>query len=169
MSDTEQQKKPSKLAAFFKGYQSGTFNGALMMGIYQLVLFGAKAMEISFFGGLPVVELPTIIVTVMATGLFSGVMAVKRLLTEHESHPAERVADRVAIVPVIGQSMTPQLAVAQASEVEQDAAPTQWASKVGPRQNNIDAILKNGSMTDQDRAAAILAERQQASAAEATR
>lgn len=155
MSEPTTSKK-SGLGAFFGGFGSGAFNGLMMLGIYQVVGF-------AILGSFPLGAVG-ILMTAITTGIFGGIMSVKRALSsdKHES-ATERTP---AAVPVISQSvgMAPSMDLAQSQEAETSRG--SWADRVGRREDNVQKILANGSLSDKDRASAILAEREQQSASQ---
>lgn len=159
--ENQLQSKPSLLGSFTKGFLNGAGTGGLMMGIFQLV---------ALTGLLHGIAIPYMIGMVVCTGLFSGVMAVKRDLDENKEialaarsgvTPRGRSPEAVVPVPVVGAAVAADRAPEQA----------QWAERVGgaASRDRVSQILANGSLSDKDRAAAILAERNAAQLAEAQR
>ena len=154
--------RSSKLGSFLSGFGSGAFNGALMLGIFSGVVFTLGKLGIA---GLSMMTAGPIAATILATGLFSGVMAVKRALSEGNGHSAGKDHGQTTVlVPAVTQSIAPSVSMDKAESV--DTAPTQsWAERVGQSngtQSRVDQILANGSMSDKDRAAAILQSRENA-------
>lgn len=153
------------LGSFLRGFGGGAGTGALMMGIFQVV---------ALTGLLHSVALPYMIGMVLCTGVFGGVMAVKREAdAAREQQPAGARAHRS------GQGHAPSRARSQEYTVpvpvmaDEVSGPAQgaWADRVGGgnRSGRIEQILANGSMSDRDRAGAILAEREAAMAAQSQR
>ncbi len=164
--------RPSALAAFAKGAMSGAFSGALMMGIVMLVgtvapLFGVASIAGVSLIGFTTAGFTTAALTTIATSLFGGAMAVKHTLFDAPKLPS--AASSTVAIPVGGKggevTVMPDLAN------EPEAAPTKnWAASTGRSegaQSRIQQILDNGAMNDTDRAAAILAERNNAAATNA--
>ncbi len=153
--------QPSILSAFVKGAGSGIFSGGLMMSI-----LGA----LSLIPGVALAPaLPVALMIVGATGLFGGIMATKRILFD-EPAAAREAGETVMPIPTgaAGVAMAPTLA-AEADEpsAAQDAPTKNWAASTGRSdgaQSRIQQILDNGSLSDKDRASAILAAREASSA-----
>ena len=140
---------PGSVGKFFGGFKSGIFSGALMMGVLSLVSLTGLV------GALPITMM---VGTALTTGLFSGTMSVIRGGGHQAAAPAAQPAPRTARAPAqgIAQERAPEQALN-----ESVAPSTKWADKVGQRQDRVQQILDR-DMSDQNRAAAILAEREQA-------
>ena len=160
--------RPSTTGTFLRGFTNSAGSGALMSGIfYGLAIAAFKLFAFNplhFAAGTTVIGaaasvLPVALFMVAAIGLFGGVMAMKRAGEEQREAaqtgiaPASRArSQEVTIVP----AMAPMVAADRAE------APG-WAARMGgPADNRIQQILANGSMSDRDRASAILAEREAA-------
>lgn len=165
------------------GLISGLKTGLLMMGIFALLSasaysFGiiapaAGALAPSFTAALMNV-LPGAALGVVATALFTTVNHVLNIPSPALEFPygvkgkegmmvrgAEITQAPAVAMPIIhGRSAEKQHAVEQTIEHAQPS----WADRVGHgHQTRIADILANGSMSDKDRAAALLAERETAS------
>ncbi len=146
--------KPSSLAAFLRGCGSGVVNGALMLGIFSVIGLAAT-------GAWPLLP-KAIAMTIATTGIFSGIMGVRRAHSE-EKNAYSNATHTATMVPVISQgvTMTPSMDIDQAPETKRGS----WVERTGSgsaQQTNVDKILANGSLSDTDRASAILAERERA-------
>ena len=159
----ESANSPSMLGTFFKGAGSGALNGGMMMGIFWAV--GSLA-TIAFGPTIPVVGATAMLLTTACTGIFGGVMAVKRSM-ETKSDVREITG---VTRPSAAEEMTPAVAMSQtvsapamAEEAEMAAAPTRsWTDRTSASRStdSIRQILDNGAMSDKDRASAILAARE---------
>lgn len=178
--------KPSALGSFFKGFLNSAGSGAAMSGIFYgmaivaLKLFAFNPLHlgtaVSAFGAsLGVIPgtaaaavlgvLPVALFMVTAIGVFGGVMAIKRDIDEAKAVAAEttttvtrqRSTDLApVIVPMVGAVSADR---AEAPESSPDTA--NWTDRTGGgHRDRIQSILANGSLTDKDRASAILAERE---------
>lgn len=157
-------KPTSATRAFFSGFGSGAMSGALMTGIVAL-------LSLPFGGGIGLLSAG---IMVAATGIFGGVMSAKRALFDAPPHtlasPTVFIPTVVAGVsaPAVVQSVAPAISLPDFSP--ESAAPAKsWVAQTGRADNRIEQILTNGTMSDKDRASAILAERQAASLAEPAR
>jgi len=161
------QERPSATAAFFRGFLTSAATGALMAGIFAALsmtsIFGAPAAGIAW---------GVIALTTTATGLFGGLIAAKRALfdaTEVAHHAPTYVP--VPVAGMSGPAMAPAVSYDappdQPSPVE--AANGRWADKVGrdAPTTRVQQILANGSMSDKERASALLAARDEAANAPA--
>ena len=154
-------------------------SGALMSGIFYGLGFAAQAI-------LPLVPalaplavalhfslIPAIVgagLMVGAVGLFGGVMALKREGEEAKAAAATTVSH--SATRARSQEVTPVMVPVMGASMNADEAPAQtnWAERTGGRSNDrIQQILANGSLSDKDRAGAILAEREAAAAQGAQR
>jgi hypothetical protein len=166
--------RPSALRAFLGGFGTGAFNGSLMMGIFSVgsLALGAlgTALNIAGLAALSPIGIWPAVAAVVATGLFSGVMGVKRAFTEtadeHTSTTA-RSAHTQVLVPTMGHGVAPQMDIAEVADMDTGRR-TDWAERTGQRSNNMQQILANGAMNDKDRASAILAERERTASAHAS-
>lgn len=169
--------RPGGFGTFMKGFFSSAGSGALMSGIfYGIALLGAKLfpaiVEFTHIGWAPTLMgtlggiAGPIALMVLAVGVFGGVMATMRekaeakeftTITRSVSREQERSAEPTPVlVPMVGTSV--------AADRAEDAAPrASWVSRTGGsdgHRDRIQQILNNGSMSDKDRAGAILAERE---------
>lgn len=172
----ETMEHPSRTGSFFSGFGSGLMSGALMMGLVFTLAATAALTGISgaaiplvlgehFLGFLGTASFMTV-----ATGLFGGVMNVKRAIFDGAEQAANPQPSYVAI-PTPGLN-APALAPVVALDRAEQPAPTQsWVAKTGrdahAQSGNIQQILDNGALSDKDRASAILAERTAADTAQA--
>ncbi len=156
---------------FRRGFFKGAGSGALMMGIFSSV------MAAQFFL-LPMIGIPAIAafslgsslgmigMGTVATGLFSGVTATQRAAESVNS--AHNVSHDAQRAPIRG----PEHAIAPAMEHASHNSRV-WQDKVSadrPRgHDHVSQILADGRLSDRDRAAAILREREQSSTLEAQR
>ena len=150
--------RPSLIGSFFRGALSSAFSGALMAGIVALVgpFFGVPA---TLVGALFLFT---------ATGMFGGVMAVKRAVFD-TPHPGAYEAPAQSYVPVPAIA-GPAVGADLANEPEQPSK--SWVaetSRNGDAQSRIQQILANGALNDKDRASAILAAREAAASADTAR
>lgn len=153
--------------AFFKGAGSG----ALMMGIFAGVLNVASMVgAAALFGLTAPALLPAIGMMgfgAVATGLFSGITASQRAVesahsASNASHPARREPIARAPEHAVSHSMD--------QVVHNQRA---WTERVAPSRSSgadrIGQIIADRSLSDRDRAAAILRDREQSSASEVSR
>lgn len=144
--------RPSKLGTFLRGFGSGASNSAIMLGIFA---------GVGFIFGLPAMVLPVLGATVLTTGIFSGIMGLKKASSEDEPVKVTHLKATPAKTHEVHQAQAP--AVEQSVSASNDIR-SDWAERVGNRSNSqsrIQEIVANGSMSDKDRARAILAEREQ--------
>ncbi len=163
---TEPAERPSGPRAFFGGFGSGMLSGALMMGVVftlgaiatlypPLAAIAPHVLSWSFVG--------TAAFMSVATGLFGGLMNMKR------TYASTAAAAHTDVIPVTIPMQSQDLALAPATvlpdAVEQEAPTKNWAAETGRNANSqtrIQQILANGSLSDTDRAHAILAAREAA-------
>lgn len=157
--------RPSLVGSFFKGAMSSAMSGAMMSGIVALVtpLLGGAGIIATLTATAPLM--------ILATGLFGGVMGIKRAMFD-APHTA---ADSSTVIPVPVASVSgPAVSVPAISAdmaAGQDQPTKNWVAETGGERNaqqRIQQIIVNGSMSDKDRASAILAARE-ASAADTGR
>ncbi|MBX9727100.1 MAG: hypothetical protein K2X09_07530 [Rickettsiales bacterium] len=157
-SVTNPQERPSILGSFFKGAMSSAISGAMMAGIVALVgpLFGAAALG---WGGA--------LLMFTATGLFGGVMGVKRAMFDSPSAGSSQST----FIPIpVGGVSGPAVSIPSVSAdmaAEQDQPTKNWVAdtaREGDAKQRIQQIIASGRMADQDRASAILAAREAAAA-----
>ncbi len=147
---------PNTAGTFLRGFRSGALNSSLMLGIFSAVTMAVTA-SLTLPLGLSVMG-----ITVLTTGIFSGVMGVKKS-TESKGAGHEVAAPRAQT-----RAPAPSPALSQAVEMEQAPAletRTDWADRTRrstDAPSRVQQILANGSLSDKDRASAILAERAQA-------
>lgn len=143
---------------FSRAFVKGSGAGALMMGIFS-GLSGVSALVFGFgtpfgWGMLGMMGLGAV-----ATGLFSGITATQRAAesahsASNVSHPARRETVRapeqaVAVAPVMDQAIHNQRAWTQRVSAERTSG-----------QDRVSQIIADRSLSDGDRAAAILRERE---------
>jgi hypothetical protein len=164
------ENRSSIVGSFFKGALSSAFSGALMAGIVSLVtpMLGSSAFTLAAVGTTLAATAPMMI---LATGLFGGVMGIKRAMFDAPS--ASRSETNVIPVPVAGMSgpaLAPSISADMAPQTDQ---PTRnWVASTGREgdaQSRIQQIISQGSMSDKDRASAILAAREAAASTETLR
>lgn len=159
---------------FNRAFVKGAGSGALMMGIFAGVLNVASFVGVAgIFGLTAPALLPAIGMMgfgAVATGLFSGITASQRSVDA--AHSASNVSHQVSRAPV----RAPEHGVApSASQAVNQAAHNQnaWANRVSANrtggQDRITQIINDRQLSDGDRAAAILREREQSSTLEASR
>ncbi len=169
------QTKPSALGSFSKGFLNSAGSGALMSGIFYSLIIAAEMLFPAMFAGHMLVPLAaTLMGTVAgvmlpaafmvgAIGLFGGIMTMKRDSEENKNLGANTTVVRqrsAGVTPVMVPMMGAAVAADRAEDVS-NAPTTNWAERSGGAQRNrVQDILANGSMSDKDRASAILAERQ---------
>lgn len=132
-----------------------------MMGIFSLIALTPllSPIPLGYMAGM-----------VLCTGLFSGVMGIKRANDE-----AKITAPQDATLRSVTNESTPVLVPMMGTAVAADRAEapetTQWRDRTGGPTGNarIQQILANGSLSDRDRASAILAAREAAETAPAQR
>ncbi|MBN8544449.1 MAG: hypothetical protein J0M34_09330 [Alphaproteobacteria bacterium] len=157
------QQKPDDTGNFIKGAIKGMVTSALFMGLFYGML-GVAGIII----GEAIINFaaPTTLLTIggafIASTLFNGIISVLngREQSKNTDQASQgRGREQETITPVMLPTMAPTVAADRAQETE-SAPEREWAQNVGTRSNNIEQILQNGSMSDKDRAAAILAERE---------
>lgn len=165
---------------FMRGFMNGAGSGALMMGIFYTGYLGLVALSVIGTGGLTLGAvlgvLPTFGIGVLSTGLFSGIMASKRSAEQLDaastlSHPAARHAPTRSVAPA-QEHATPIPVMASVTEAPSAEPQKRWSETVRPHaasgQDRVQQILTNGSLSDKERASAILAEREAAQHAQHT-
>ncbi len=179
--------RPSWMSRALRGFGSGVFSGTLMMGIYNIVLIGAALA--GFGGGWAALEighnLAVGAIGILTTGLFGAVMAASKQAEEQPKIvTTDQAGAQAVIVPTLGYAMQPTRDVADDNSITADDDTEQsldtithrnksWAATVNRNVNNsnrrnLHQIIADGKMSDKDRAAAILAEREVASAEDKT-
>ena len=163
------EERPSLIGSFAKGALSSAMSGALMAGIVSLVtpLIGG-AFTFAAVGTALATTAPLMIV---ATALFGGVMAIKRTMFDAPSASSnESNFIPVPVAGISGPAVTPVISADMAPAADQ---PTKnWAASSGrdaDTQNRIQQIIAQGTMSDKDRAGAILAAREAAASADQAR
>ena len=158
----EKTQRPSAIGSFFSGGMSGLFSGIVMALIIASIAPFVGVAGATFMGTLAASG-PLM---VLAATLFGGVMGAKRALFDAPDHANAGVT--IVPVPVPGMStpaMAPVMAMAEDAP-EQTQTPTKsWVADTGRSEDSrsrIQQILADGSLTDKDRASAILASRQAA-------
>lgn len=160
--------RPSILGSFFKGAMSNAMSGAIMATIVSFItpLF-AVAGTATFLGTLGA----TAPLMILATGLFGGIMGIKRAMFD----APYQANHQPGIIPIPVSGITaPSVSVPVVSAdlaAEQDRPSKNWVAETGrdaSAYNRIQQIIANGAMSDKDRASAILAARE-ASTAETAR
>lgn len=157
---------------FTRGFVKGAGSGALMMGIFSTLTIVAFATGIlpltagATLVGTALHMIPTIGIGTMATGLFSGFTASQRAAESAQS--ANLVSHSANREPV----RKPEMAVAP--QMEQAAHNSRaWTDRVSADRpaghSRAAQIIADRSLSDGDRAAAILREREQSSTLEAQR
>jgi len=164
----------SSVSAFGRGLFSGAISGALISGVFTLVIAAIKSVP-DIAGGVSFMAWPAVIGLVATTAIFTGLMNVYRDYTHRnqaasgqmrEGHVAAASPGMVPVlVPAVAQdrSQTP----AQ-SELQQETPTRNWVASLGKDQvngNKIQQIMNDTNLTDKTRAAAILAEREARAAA----
>mgnify|MGYP003386443271 CR=1 FL=1 len=156
--------RPSIFGSFFKSAMSSAFSGAVMATIVSFVTpFFAVAGTATFLGTLGA----TAPLMILATGLFGGVMGIKRAMFDAPS--ASGSQSTLIPIPVGGVS-GPAVSVpaVSADMAEQYDQPTKnWVAETGrdsDAKQRIQQIIANGSMGDKDRVSSILAAREAAAA-----
>ncbi len=161
---------------FRRNFVKGVGSGALMMGIFGTLTLTTMAvgtaLAISFLtpaGGLVAAALhliPTIGIGSIATGLFSGVTATQRAADAHSS--AKAVSHNAERLPVRApeHSVAPTVERAAHNSREWQNKVTQGSHK---GRDNVSKILADRSLTDGDRASAILRDREQSNTLNASR
>lgn len=153
---------------FRRSFVKGMSSGALMMGIFSTVMLTAAfALPVI---GITAIAAPTISGALtmiglgsVATGLFSGITATQRAAesvhsASNVSHPARREPVRApeqAVAPAMSQAIHNQRAWADRVSAQRSTTPSR-----------VDQILADRSLSDGDRASAILRDREQSSASE---
>lgn len=147
--------KSSLSGVFARSFSTGVKNSSLMFGI-----FSAVSMIATMSLALPI-GFSAMAIAVVTTGIFSGVMGVKKA-KDTAAHSAQTVSTTVA-----ARSQSRDISPSLNSAPARDTAQSSWVERTGrssTSQNHVQAILANGSMSDKDRASAILAAREQAAA-----
>ncbi len=176
----------SASARGLRGLFSGLRTGVLMMGIFALVSAAVLSSGVLVSAGILAAGtavpsftaafmsvLPGAAIGVIATSLFGAVNAALSPATSHETM---QMRGREGVMRTAHITQAPAVAMpiihgqAHGKEQQHEHAPAEhaqpsWAERVGhSHQNRIAEIVANGQMSDKDRAAALLAEREHASA-----
>lgn len=160
---------------FLRGTVSGALSSTLMMGLFAGVMLGMKALGIAAAASFALPAfLPTAGAMVLCAGLFSGIMGSVRAVREvhydrSQLRHAEIHAASRGVAPILMPMPVPAMAADAAPELAGETTPRRWTDRTGAGSTNqISEILARGSMSDKDRASAILAARA-APAAETSR
>lgn len=179
----------STTARGLRGLFSGLRTGILMMGIFTLVSAAvlssgvlvsagllAAGTAIPTFTGALMSVLPGAAIGVIATSLFGAVNAATSSAPARETvqirgrdgvmRTAQITQGPAVAMPIItaAPAVAAEHAPTHEHTPEQAQAQGSWTERVGHgHQTRIADILANGSMSDKDRAAALLAERSQTS------
>lgn len=147
---------------FLKGAMSGAFSGAVMMGIVGIVSVAAP--------GFIAWSLGTAAAMVLCTSLFGGVMGAVRTSSPSAPRDAGELSAVETLTPTIaqGHGVMPQVGMDAQPEAAPEAAPARtdgksWvdvAGKSAGTPSRLDSILADGTLSDKDRASAILAARE---------
>lgn len=149
------KQQPDDVGNFIKGAVKGMLTSTLFMGLFYGILGIAGA--ISFTGP----TLLTIGGAFIASTLFNGIVSVMNGREQDKNQDRNMQSLHRTQEESILPSMTPSVTTERTQETEAEAKLNhKWAQSTGNRSNNIEQILQNGSMSDKDRATAILAERQ---------
>jgi hypothetical protein len=168
----ELESKVSRIRAFAKGALSGAGTGTLMAGIVTLISPIIPWFTLSPITAPIVATMLTTLATtapllILATALFSGVMAAKRAMSDAPTHDRRHNRDTMTIVPIAGLTAPMISQSQQAAPDTTEHAPTKnWVastSREADSQSRVQQILDKG-MSAQDRASALLAARDAASA-----
>lgn len=160
--DKRNKHKQDPILDFFKGATKGIILTGLMLGLTLAVGFipGAALLP-ETFGLMQGVGI------MLVSGILNGAMSVyhgakiQKQLNEHTMRSDVQIVESSpTIVPLLGVGHG--VSVEHALEIEDtQAAHTNWASRTQKSGDRVQEILRNGSMSDKDRASAILAEREQ--------
>ncbi len=171
----------SPVSAFMKGFGSSAVSGALMSGIFYGLGLAIQAVAGTALFHMTVASALTFgPMMVLAVALFGGVMGVMR--NSREAKEEDRIRSETisrerdltpVMVPAMGAAVAADKAADQAPDAPQAAAAetSQWRDRMGvaARTDRVAEILASRDMDDKSRASAILAEREQAAAAQAQR
>jgi hypothetical protein len=152
----EQPHRPSAIGAFFRGGISGLFSGLVMAGVIFLISPFILGTGLSLGGAGLMIAAPT---------LFGGIMAAKRAIFDapHAHHDSATAIVPVPVQTISGPVMMPTMAIAD--EAPAPAPTKNWVAETGRGKganDRIQQILADGSLSDKDRASAILASREAA-------
>jgi hypothetical protein len=160
----------SGLSAFGRGLFSGTVSGALIAGVFTLVIAAIKSVP-AIAGGVSFMAWPAVLGLVATTAIFTGLMNVYRDYT-HRNQAASgqmREGHVAAASPGMVPVLVPAVAQDRSQTPEQEAPARNWAASVDrkPGQDRMKEIITNRAIDDKTRAASILAEREARAAAPA--
>ncbi len=144
----QSEAKATSVGTFLRGFKSGAINSSLMLGIFAGVgaIFGLTAMALPIMG-----------VTVLTTGIFSGILGIKKA-KESGAEAPNKAKQHTTHIITHAHAVEPALEHSNAVDTRSD-----WVERTGhsnSSQSKVQQILANGAMSDKDRASAILAERQ---------
>jgi len=142
--EQDQSGKPDLGATFMRGATNGAINGALMLGIFNALYFGASLLIIVFHTPL---VLATYAIGVAATTIFGGVASMRKENNEYKAdvkagraHARSQEVSSPVIVPVLADKATGVDATGEAQ------SSTQWRDKFSSsRSGGIEALLARGS------------------------
>lgn len=186
MSDEEAmrigQRNISATGAFFRGFGSSLLTSVLMMGVIagvaglvvlaapaSLTAVGATGFMASIAGAakgvLSMYFVGSATLLSIGAGLFGGVMAAKHALFNQTVEEREPNFIPVPVQGMAAPAMPPTIAQDVAPEVtsESPTPNSNWRETVnrsGDTQSRIQQIIDNRSMSDKDRASALLAVRE---------
>lgn len=151
------ENRTSTVGNFFSGFMRGAGTGLLMMGIFSAVSLGAGALGLMAMPSIGYIATALGIGTA-TTGIFSGIMATGR------GTPVTHSPTGAANLPSRGPARAPEAVITPIVAADRAESPaTGWTDRVGRSGNSTIAnIIADGSMSDKNRASAILAAREAA-------
>ena len=166
---SEQPPRPSAFGAFFSGAKSGLFSGIVMALVIAVVMPALPFLSFGLIAGTGATFLGSLAasgpIMILAATLFGGIMGAKRAVFDAPHGDHTSVNTDIVPVPVptmAGPVMAPVMTFGDNAE----QAPTKnWVAETGRSegsQSRIQQILADGSLSDKDRASAILASREAA-------
>ena len=160
----------SGLSAFGRGLFSGAVSGALISGVFTLVIAAIKSVP-AIAGGVSFMAWPAVLGLVATTAIFTGLMNVYRHYT-HSNQAATgqmREGHVAAASPGMVPVLVPTVAQDRSQMPEQEAPARNWAATLDrkPGHDRMKEIITNRAIDDKSRAAAILQEREARAAAQA--
>lgn len=153
----------SGLSAFGRGLFSGAISGALISGVFTLVIAAIKSVP-AIAGGVSFMVWPAVIGLVATTAIFTGLMNVYRDYT-HRNQAASgqmREGHVAAASPGMVPVLVPAVAQDRSQMPEQEAPTRNWAASLDrkPGHDRIKEIITDRAIDDKTRAATLLAERE---------
>ena len=167
----QQPHRPTALGGLFKGAMSGLISGLVMATVVAAVMPLMAGVGIAGFGAaFAGAFLHTGMFMATCSTLFGGIMGAKHVIFDGpKAHTSEPSMVPIPLQTMSGPAMAPIVSYDMAPE---PATGKSWVADTGRSegsQSRIQQILADGSLSDKDRASAILASREAELSTQASR